>query len=68
MSQPISFKELNNELETILEKLQSSELDVDQILVEYQKGIEIVEQLEKYLETARNKITKINKKSPKAKK
>lgn len=65
MSEAKSYQKLSLELETILVNLQSSDLDVDQIIAEYQKGIDIVEELEKYLKTAQNKITKINQKSPK---
>ena len=68
MNQQASYRKLNQELEMILERLQSSDLDVDQIIDEYQKGIELVEELEKYLKSAQNKITKINPQKPKPKK
>ncbi len=68
MSEVNNYRQLNKELEIILDKLQSSDLDVDQIINEYQKGIDIVDQLEKYLKTAQNKITKINQSKPKTKK
>jgi exodeoxyribonuclease VII small subunit len=68
MSQTRSYKQLNQELEAVLDRLQSSDLDVDQIINEYQKGIDIVEELEKYVKSAQNKITKINQKSTKSKK
>jgi exodeoxyribonuclease VII small subunit len=68
MTESKNYRQLNEELENIIEKLQSSDLDVDQIIDEYQKGITAVNQLEDYLESARNKITKIAEKSSKAKK
>lgn len=49
------------ELDAILEALQTSELDIDEAVKAYTHGMEIVEELEKYLKTAENKITKIKK-------
>jgi exodeoxyribonuclease VII small subunit len=68
MNEPKDYRKLSSELDTILENLQSSDLDVDQIITEYQKGIDIVERLEEYLKSAQNKITKINQKTAKPKK
>ncbi|MHB1865092.1 MAG: exodeoxyribonuclease VII small subunit [Candidatus Saccharimonadales bacterium] len=63
MAQAIDYRKLNKQLEVIIDKLQSDELDVDQTIDEYQKGVVIIEQLEKYLQAAQNKITKINQKT-----
>lgn len=68
MSEPTNYRKLNDQLEVIIEKLQSDDLDVDETIKEYQKGIEIVDELEKYLDTARNKITKISQNNTKTKK
>ncbi len=59
MSDSKSYRVLNNELEEVIQKLQSEGLDVDDVILEYQKGIKLVETMEKYLKSARNKITKI---------
>lgn len=63
MSNPGGYKQLSEELEIIVEKLQSNNLDVDQTINEYQRGVEIINQLEKYLKTAQNKISKISQKN-----
>jgi len=52
---------MSDQLEAILAKLESGELDVDQAIEQYQKGIELVKKLEKHLKLAENKITKVTK-------
>ncbi len=68
MTNEKSYRDLNNELEAIIDKLQSSDLDVDEIIQYYKKGISLINDLEKYLNTAQNKIVKINEKNVKDKK
>lgn len=51
-----SYEELRTELDTILTELQSNELDIDQALKQYERGREVIKQLEAYLETAENQI------------
>ena len=65
MSNQKSYRQLNEELETVISKLQSSDLDVDEVISEYQKGIELVKELEKYLKNAQNKVVKLTKKDSK---
>lgn len=65
MSDHKNYRELNQELEAVIAKLQSSDLDVDEVINEYQKGIELVKQLEKYLKTAQNKVIKLTSKDTK---
>jgi exodeoxyribonuclease VII small subunit len=59
MSDSKSYRVLNEELEEVIQKLQSEGLDVDEVVKEYQKGINLVETMETYLKSAKNKITKI---------
>ncbi len=68
MHKPGNYRQSHDALESIIERLQSSDLDVDQTIKEYQKGITIVDDLEKYLKSARNKINKIGQKPTKTKK
>ncbi len=68
MSETNNYRKLNQELEAILGRLQSSNLDIDQTIKEYEKGVMIVDQLEKYLKSARNKVTKITQRQSKPKK
>lgn len=56
---PLNYKQLNDELDNILAELQNGELDIDQAVKNYERGMEIVGQLQQYLKTAQNKIAKI---------
>ena len=65
MSDTKSYSDLNQELEEVILKLQSSDLDVDEVISEYQKGTELVGKLEKHLKTAKNKVVKLTNKESK---
>jgi len=58
-SKDISYQELKSELDVILGKLQSGDLDIDEAVKAYERGMELFKELEKYLKEAENKITKI---------
>jgi exodeoxyribonuclease VII small subunit len=51
-----SYQELKSELDDIMDQLGREDLDIDKALDYYQRGIELVKQLEAYLKTAENKI------------
>ncbi len=53
------YKSLNVELDEVLLKLQSDDLDVDTAVALYERGIEITKDLERYLKEAENKVSKI---------
>ena len=53
------YRTTSNELEKILAELESGDLDVDQAIKQYQKGMDLVKELEKQLKLAENKITKV---------
>jgi exodeoxyribonuclease VII small subunit len=53
------YKSLNAELDEVLLKLQSEDLDVDTAVALYERGIEITKALERYLKEAENKVSKI---------
>ena len=57
-----SYKQLQAELDEILAKLQSSDLDIDDALDLYKQGQSLLSALEDYLQNAKNEITKLNKK------
>ncbi len=59
MTRTIDYVKLSKELDTILSVLQSAELDIDEAVKQYERGMEIVKQLEAYLKTAENRVTKI---------
>lgn len=58
---PINYRELSSELDTILGRLQTEELDIDDAMKKYERGVAIVAELEAYLQQAENKIVKIKK-------
>jgi exodeoxyribonuclease VII small subunit len=59
MTKEINYQELSQELDTILAQLQSDDFDIDEALKLYERGIEITKQLESYLKTAENKVSKL---------
>lgn len=53
------YKKLSAELDSILEELQTADIDVDESMRLYQRGMTVARELEKYVQTAENKITKL---------
>ena len=56
---PESYEIMYAELESIIQSLQSGELSLDESIKQYERSRELITKLEKHLETAQNKITKI---------
>lgn len=63
----INFSELNQELESLITDLQTNDLDIDQVIKKYERGIILIDQLEKHLLAAENKIKKLSIKNSKNK-
>ena len=55
----LDYKMLNDELQALLVKLQGDDIDVEEAVKLYERGLEIIAQLEEYLKTAENRITKL---------
>ena len=55
----IDYAALQQELETILTDLQRDDADIDKSLEQYARGLEIIKQLETYLETAENSVREL---------
>lgn len=55
----LNYQQLREELDSVLAELQREDLDVDQALEYYQRGLELARQLEKYLSSAENKLIAI---------
>ena len=55
----LSYQTLKAELDTVLSELQREDLDVDQALKHYQQGLELVKQLESYLQGAENQVKQL---------
>lgn len=51
-----SYKQLQTRLDEVLTQLQSAELDIDKALELYKTGQKLIEELETYLQTAKNEI------------
>lgn len=58
MAKDFNYRQLNNDLEAIVDRLQIGELDIDEALKQYERGVAIVKQLQDYLKMSENKITK----------
>ena len=54
-----SYAELKSELDELLDALQRDDIGVDEALKTYERGMELVKELEKTLTDAENKITKL---------
>ncbi len=59
MKQPIDYPKLKAELDAILDELQSSEGDIDTAVAKYERGMQILQELELYLKSAENRVQKI---------
>lgn len=54
-----NYQTLSAELDDILSKLQDPDVQVDDAINLYEQGVRLASQLEKYLQTAENKLTKL---------
>lgn len=54
-----SYETLRGELDVVVAELQRDDIDVDVALKHYERGLELVKQLEQYLQTAENKIQEL---------
>jgi exodeoxyribonuclease VII small subunit len=61
--QPNNYKAMTQELQVLLADMQAEDLDVDDAIKKYERGQQLITELEEYLETAENKIIqhKLNK-------
>ncbi len=55
----VSYRELSAQLDEVLAKLQDPELDVDGAARLYEKGLQLISDLEKHLEQAETNIQTI---------
>lgn len=54
-----TYQELREQLDEVVLKLQDPECDVDEAVALYEQALAIIGRLEKHLESAENRITKI---------
>jgi len=50
------YKSMMEELQSLINDMQTEDLDVDVVIAKYERGQRLLAQLKKYLETAENKI------------
>jgi exodeoxyribonuclease VII small subunit len=53
------YQSLKTELDDVMAKLQRDDLDVDEALKLYERGLELAKQLEDYLKTAENTVREL---------
>jgi exodeoxyribonuclease VII small subunit len=54
-----NYRQLNDELNDLLEELQGGDIDIDDAVTKYERGMKIVGELKQYLKDTHNKVTKI---------
>ena len=57
MAKQATYKELSSELDMVMADLEGGELDIDEAVKCYERGLAIVRELETYLKEAENKVT-----------
>ena len=62
MAKAKSYQELKAELDGIMLELQNDQLDVDAALKYYERGLQLVVQLEDYLKKAENRVRQLKSK------
>lgn len=53
------YQSLSAELDEVMAKLQADDISVDDAVASYERGIELVNELQTYLQEAENKVEKI---------
>jgi exodeoxyribonuclease VII small subunit len=57
MAKQQSYKELSDELSQVMSQLEGGDLDIDEAVKCYERGLALVKELEKHLKDAENKVT-----------
>ncbi len=56
-----TYSDLKKAIDQALSMLESEDIDVDQAIKAYERGMKAAKELETYLKSAQNKVTKIKK-------
>ena len=59
MTKDFIYKDKKEQLEKILNELQSPNLDLEEAIEKYKSGISLIKEIENYLEKTKNKITEL---------
>ncbi|MDZ7785582.1 MAG: exodeoxyribonuclease VII small subunit [Candidatus Saccharibacteria bacterium] len=54
-----TYQQLREELDEVFAELESEDIDIDEAFKKYERGAELIKQLEAKLKAAENKIKKI---------
>ena len=57
---PKTYQQLNEELTKLLDWFEGDRVNLDEASAKYEQAVELIQQMEKYLATAENKIKKIS--------
>jgi exodeoxyribonuclease VII small subunit len=59
MAKQFNYAETSQDLDEVVASLQSPSISVDEALIQYEKGMKLLEELETYLKDAEHKLTKL---------
>jgi exodeoxyribonuclease VII small subunit len=59
MAKTLSYKELSDELQQLMGDLEQGDLDIDEAVKCYERGLAIVRELETHLKDAENKVAEL---------
>lgn len=54
-----SYKDMSTKLDTLMEQLQGETIDIDDAIKTYEQAAKLIKEMEQYLASAENKISKI---------
>jgi exodeoxyribonuclease VII small subunit len=54
-----TYETLRAELDALMAELQREDLDVDEAVTQYERGLQLVKELEQYLASAENKVKEL---------
>jgi exodeoxyribonuclease VII small subunit len=55
-----SYREMAEKLDSVMQWFESGDLDIDEAVKKYEEAKKLLDEMEKYLKTAENKIKKIS--------
>lgn len=55
----VDYRALSAELDEILNRLQDGEVNIDEAVPAYERGMQLVKELESYLKTAENQVIEL---------
>ncbi len=58
-NQQLTYQELQSELQSALQRLEAPDIDIDEAVTCYERGLDIIKTLESQILEAENRITKL---------